>query len=75
MSKRSGQSGQVFLRHDRWVGRFYVDVPGETKRTRRAVVLGMKKELTRPEARRKLLGHHDRRGQHTRSLGTLVEAT
>ncbi len=55
MSKRSGQTGQVFLRHDRWVGRFYVDVPGESKRIRRALVLGMKNELTRPEVKRKLM--------------------
>jgi len=55
MSKRSGQTGQVFLRNGRWVGRFYVDVPGESKRTRRAVVLGSKEELTRPEAKRRLL--------------------
>src|SRR5277367_3469001 len=54
MSKRSGQSGQVFLRNDRWIGRFYVDLPGQTKRVRKAVVLGMKKELTKPEARSKL---------------------
>jgi integrase len=54
MSKRSGQAGQVFLRNNRWVGRFYVDVPGETNRIRKAVVLGMKKELTKPEARNRL---------------------
>jgi integrase len=54
MSKRSGQSGQVFLRNDRWVGRYYVDVLGQTNRVRKAVVLGMKKELTKPEARIKL---------------------
>jgi integrase len=54
MSKRSGQSGQVFLRHDRWVGRFYVDVPGQTRRVRKAVVLGLKSELTKPQARLKL---------------------
>jgi len=45
----------VFLRNGRWVGRFYVDVPGESKRRRRAVVLGSKEELTRPEAKRRLL--------------------
>jgi integrase len=54
MSRRSGQAGQVFLRNDRWVGRFYVDVLGQTKRVRKAVVLGLKKELTKPEARSKL---------------------
>jgi len=55
MSKRSGQRGQVFLRNERWVGRFYVDVPGDSGRKRRAIVLGMKQEITRSEAKRKLL--------------------
>lgn len=54
MSKRSGQAGQVFLRNDRWVGRFYIDVPEESNRMRKAVVLGMKQELTKSEARLKL---------------------
>jgi integrase len=54
MSKRSGQSGQVFLRNDRWVGRFYVDLTGQTSRVRKAVVLGMKNEITKPQARLKL---------------------
>jgi len=54
MSKRSGQSGQVFLRNDRWVGRFYVDVTGQTIRVRKAVVLGMKNEITKTQARLKL---------------------
>jgi len=55
MSKRSGQVGQVFLRNDRWVGRFYVDVPGQSNRMRKAIVLGLKKELTKTGARLKLL--------------------
>ncbi len=54
MSKRSGQAGQVFLRNNRWVGRFYVDVPGQDSRVRKATVLGLKGELTKPQARRKL---------------------
>lgn len=65
MSKRSGQSGQVFLRNGRWIGRFYADVSGETKRTRKAVVLGMKRELTRPEAKRKLLDYITVEGVNT----------
>ncbi len=65
MSKRSGQTGQVFLRCGRWVGRFYVDVPGEAKRTRRAVLLGMKGELTKPEAKRKLLDMVTEQGVNT----------
>jgi integrase len=56
MSKRSGQTGSVKLRHDRWVGRYYVDVPEQTKRMRIAVVLGMKSELNKSEAKLKLLG-------------------
>ena len=55
MSKRSGQTGQVLLRNNRWIGRYYVDVTGEFKRRRRAVVLGLKGELTKPEAKLKLL--------------------
>ncbi len=55
MSKRSGQTGQVLLRYNRWIGRYYVDVPGEFKRQRRAVVLGFKNEITKPEAKLKLL--------------------
>ena len=54
MSKRSGQSGQVFLRNGRWIGRFYVDVLGQTRRVRKAVVLGMKREITKPQAKLKL---------------------
>jgi integrase len=45
----------VFLRNKRWIGRFYVDVPGDSSRKRRALVLGTKKELTRSEAKRKLM--------------------
>ena len=65
MSKRSGQVGQVFLRNDRWVGRFYVDVPGTSKRRRRALVLGMKRELSRSEAKRKLLDILTQEGVNT----------
>jgi integrase len=54
MSKRSGQAGQVFLRNDRWVGRYYVDVSGQTNRVRKAVVLGLKSELTKTQAKLKL---------------------
>jgi hypothetical protein len=54
MSKRSGQAGQVFSRNGRWVGRYYVDVPDQTNRVRKAVVLGMKTEITKPQAKLKL---------------------
>jgi integrase len=54
MSKRSGQTGQLFLRNERWIGRFYVDVAGQTSRVRKAVVLGMKNEITKTQAKLKL---------------------
>jgi integrase len=54
MSKRSGQAGQVFGRNGRWVGRYYVDVPDQTNRVRKAVVLGMINEITKPQAKLKL---------------------
>lgn len=65
MSRRSGQSGQVFLRCGNWVGRFYEDVPGQSKRRRRAIVLGMKGKLTKPEARRKLMDTIQEAGVNT----------
>lgn len=55
MSKRSGQSGSVKLVGQKWVGRYWVDVPGESKRAHPALVLGSKKGMTKPEARRKLM--------------------
>lgn len=56
MSKRSGQKGQVMLRHDRWIGRYYYDEPGQPGRVRKAIVLGMKTELTKTQAKLKLMG-------------------
>jgi integrase len=52
MSKRF-QVGQVFVRNGRYVGRFRTDVVGDRKR--RAVVLGFKGQMTKQDARRKLL--------------------
>lgn len=65
MSKRSGQAGQVFLRNERWVGRFYVDVPHQSSRVRKAVVLGLKKEMTKPQAKIKLKGMLSEEGVNT----------
>src|SRR5579862_6688815 len=65
MSKRSGQTGSVQLRCGRWIGRYYVDVPGQPERMRLAVVLGMKDELTKPQAKLKLLGIITEKGVNT----------
>lgn len=45
--------GQVVLRNNRYVGRYYIDTP--ERRVRKAVVLGFKHEMTKPEAKRRLL--------------------
>jgi integrase len=55
MSKRSGQSGSVRLVGSRWVGRYWRDVSGKSKREHPSVVLGEKSEMTKPEAKRKLM--------------------
>ena len=55
MSKRSGQSGSVRLVGSKWHGRYWRDVPGKAKREHPSVVLGEKSEMTKQEARRKLM--------------------
>ena len=73
MSKRSGQSGQVFLRNGRWVGRYYVDVPGQTNRVRKAVVLGMKKRTDKTGGTNQADGNAFRgRRQHARAFRAVV---
>lgn len=37
-----------------WHGRYYEDVPGQVARVRKSVAIGMRKEMTKPEAKRKL---------------------
>src|SRR5579871_4531738 len=54
MSKRF-QTGTVFLHGKKWHGRYRRDIPGEEKREYPMVVLGSKKEMSKPEAKRKLM--------------------
>jgi len=54
MARRSGQAGAVVAKGDWWHGRFYVDVPGEEKRARKSIPIGPRKEMTKPEAKRRL---------------------
>lgn len=65
MSKRVGQNGQVFLRHGRWIGRYYVDVFGQQDRKRKAVVLGFRDQMTKTAARQKLRALLDDQGINT----------
>ncbi len=54
MTRRSGQSGTVVKKGRMWHGRFYADVAGQAERKHMSVPLGLVKELTKSEARRKL---------------------
>lgn len=61
MSKRF-QTGSVRLIGRMWQGRYWRDVPGKEKRDHPSVVLGSKSEMTKPEARRKLLDIIEKEG-------------
>src|ERR1022692_1072612 len=54
MSKRF-QTGTVFLHGKKWHGRYRRDVPNQEKREYPVVVLGSKKEMSKPEAKQKLM--------------------
>lgn len=62
MAWRSGQSGYVTKKRGVWWGRWYADVPGQEKRTRKAVLLGPVSDLTKSQAKRKLLVHLEQKG-------------
>ena len=61
MSKRF-QTGSVRLVGKMWYGRYWRDVPGKETRDHPLVVLGSKSEMTKPEARRKLLDIIEKEG-------------
>lgn len=52
MSRRSGQSGSVYVKGSQYVGRYRADVPGQNKRVRRTVIIGNIQQFTRPQAER-----------------------
>jgi len=54
MSRRFGQSGTVVQKGRMWHGRYYEDIPGQADRKRMSVPLGLVREITKSEARRKL---------------------
>ncbi len=56
MSRRTGQNGTIEVRNGAYRGRWLEDVPGVHERVKRSVVLGLTREMTKSEARRKLRG-------------------
>ena len=64
MSKRC-QIGSLRLVGKMWYGRYWRDVPGQDKREHPLVVLGCKSEMTKPEAKRKLMDIIAKEGVNT----------
>ena len=52
MSRRRGQRGTVNVVGTNYVGRFWTDVAGSTKRARKAVKISSTEQMTKPEAER-----------------------
>jgi integrase len=52
MSRRSGQSGSVYRKGTKYIGRYRADVPGQNKRVRRTVIIGNISQITKPQAER-----------------------
>jgi len=54
LGRYSGQSGSVYVVGEMFIGRYRVLIPESQKWSRRAVPIGRRKEMTKPEAKRKL---------------------
>jgi integrase len=52
MSRRSGQRGSVRVVGQNFVGRYWADEPGQTRRTRKAMIIGNIHKMTQSEAER-----------------------
>ena len=55
MTRRRGQSGTVVLKGEMWHGRYYEDVAGQLERIRRSVPIGLKSEMTKSQAKHRLM--------------------
>ena len=62
MARRSGQSGYVTKKRGVWWGRWYADIPGLEKRTRKAIPLGPISELSKSQAKLKLRTYLEEQG-------------
>jgi integrase len=65
MSRRSGQGGTVYKIGENFVGRYRIDVPGSTERVKKSVIIGSIREMTEPQAYRKLMMLIDKLGVNT----------
>src|SRR6476469_2918889 len=72
MSKRF-QKGYVYIAGQQWYGRYRRDIPDQEKREYPSVVLGPRKEMTKLEARHKLMAIIEKEGLNdTTYLETLA---
>lgn len=62
MSRRSGQKGSVRVVGNVYKGRYWADVPGTTKRVRRAITIGKTSVITKPQAERWLAQYIEAQG-------------
>jgi integrase len=62
MSRRRGQRGGTQVVGEKYIGRYWADVPGSTKRVRKAVEIGSIHKMTLSEAQRWLANHIEEQG-------------
>lgn len=62
MSRRRGQRGNVRIVGEKYIGRYWADVPSSSKRVRKAVEIGSIHEMTWSEAKRWLANHIEEQG-------------
>lgn len=65
MTRRSGQAGTVVQKGGMWHGRYYEDVSGQDIRKRKSIPIGLKGQMTKPEARRRLRAMLEEMGINT----------
>jgi integrase len=62
MSRRHGQRGSTRVVGEKYIGRYWADVPGSSKRVRKAVEIGSIHEMTRSDAQRWLANYIEEQG-------------
>jgi integrase len=62
MSRRRGQRGSVRVVGEKYIGRYWADVPGSTKRVKKAVEIGSIHKMTKSEAKRWVANYIEEQG-------------